>query len=448
VKFLRLLKRELAAEARSWIDEGLVSEEQARRILGRYGARLPDGTERSVGYIVLLSLAALFAGLSILVFVSANWDEIPRGVRMATLVALTLAFHAIGLRQKRFGNGKIASVWFLLGCFTYGTSIFLIAQIYHLGEHYPDGIWWWAFGTLPFVILLRSREMAWLMTAIALVWLGTETSETFFPVSWPLFSAVIFWFCLFQKESLLLFLTNLVATTFWIEILFARYIGEDHLFSIKEEHVPLTLGLFVIYYALGKWMEGRTDRARLPEYGMALRLWSLRLGLVVLLAFSFAETWEAVMRLQYESPAWVWGWLVFVTGMTGFFLHRIWVERGPRAWWDDGLSALVYLFFFAVIVLVSLVTTKENESLAIGLQLFGSFACVGSGIWLILRALRDSVTLYFYTGVGVILMLALLRYADLVGDYIGGSLLFLFFAGVLFGSARFWRAHIRKGVSP
>jgi hypothetical protein len=66
---------------------------------------------------------------------------------------------------------------------------------------------------------------------------------------------------------------------------------------------------------------------------------------------------------------------------------------------------------------------------------------------LILRALRDSVTLYFYTGIGVILILALLRYADLVGDYVGGSLLFLFFAGVLFGSARFWRAHIHKGAS-
>ena len=160
MKLLRLLKRELAAEARSWVDERIVSEDQAGRILDRYGARLPGGTERSVGYIVLLSLAALFAGLSILVFVSANWDEVPRGVRMVGLVALTLAFHAIGLHQKRFGNAKVASVWFLLGCFTYGTSIFLIAQIYHLGEHYPDGIWWWAFGTLPFVILLRSREMA------------------------------------------------------------------------------------------------------------------------------------------------------------------------------------------------------------------------------------------------------------------------------------------------
>jgi hypothetical protein len=45
-----LLKRELAAEARSWVDERIVSEEQAGRILDRYGARLPDGTERSVGY--------------------------------------------------------------------------------------------------------------------------------------------------------------------------------------------------------------------------------------------------------------------------------------------------------------------------------------------------------------------------------------------------------------
>lgn len=447
MRFLRLFKRELGAEARSWIDEGFVSEAQARRILGRYGARLPDGTERSVGYIVLLSLAALFAGLSILVFVSANWDEIPRGVRMGALVAFTLAFHAIGFHQKRFGDAKIATVWFLLGCLAYGSSIFLIAQIYHLGEHYPDGIWWWAVGTLPFVILLRSREMAWLMMTVALVWLGNETAETFFPISWPLFAAVIFWFCLFQKESLLLFLTNLVATTFWIEILFARQLGEDRLFAIEEEHLPLTLGLFVIYYALGKWMEGRTDRPGHSEYGTALRLWSLRLGLVVLLAFSFAETWEEVMELQYESHAWVWGWLVFVTGVTGVFLRRIWVERGPRAWWDDGLSALVYLLFFALIVLVSLVMNEKNENLAIGLQLFGNLACVGSGIWLILRALRDSVTLYFYTGVGVILILALLRYVDLVGDYVGGSLLFLFFAAVLFGSARFWRAHIRTGVS-
>jgi hypothetical protein len=62
-----------------------------------------------------------------------------------------------------------------------------------------------------------------------------------------------------------------------------------------------------------------------------------------------------------------------------------------------------------------------------------------------MRALRDSITLYFYTGIGVILITALLRYADLVGDYIGGSLLFLFFSAVLFGAARFWRAHTRAG---
>ena len=447
MKLLRLLKRELSSEARSWVDEGILSEEQAGRILGRYGARLPDGSERSVGYIVLLSLAALFAGLSILVLISENWADIPRGLRMWALVALTLAFHGLGLHQQSAANTKIASIWFLLGCLTYGTSIFLIAQIYHLGEHYPDGIWWWAVGTIPFVVLTRSTAISWLLTAVSVIWLCTETSETFLPVSWPLFAGVIFWFCLSQKQSLLLFLTNIVATSFWIEVLFARFIGDRRFMTPNEEHIPITLGLFVVYYVLGKWMELRDDLPRISEYGMVLRLWALRLGLVVLLVLSFEQPWQGLMELQYQAPGLVLGWSLLVTAIASFLLHRIWVERGTRAWLDDGLSGLAYLFVFLLVVLISLTTTGKNADLALMLQLFGNFACVGSGIWLIMRALRDSITLYFYTGIGVILITALLRYADLVGDYIGGSLLFLFFAAVLFAAARFWRAHTRAGVA-
>jgi hypothetical protein len=47
----------------------------------------------------------------------------------------------------------------------------------------------------------------------------------------------------------------------------------------------------------------------------------------------------------------------------------------------------------------------------------------------------------------VILVTALLRYADLIGDYVGGSLRFLFFAGVLFAAARFWRHHTNGEAS-
>jgi len=445
VKLLRLLKRELSSEARSWVDEGILSEEQAGRILGRYGARLPDGSERSVGYIVLLSLAALFAGLSILVLVSENWADIPRGLRMGALVALALAFHGLGLQQQKASNEKIASIWFLLGCLTYGTSIFLIAQIYHLGEHYPDGIWWWAVGTIPFAILTRSTAITWLLTAVSVLWLWTETGETFFPVSWPLFAGVLFWFCLFQKTSILLFLTNLVATSFWIEVLFARFIGDRRFMTLHEEHIPITLGLFVVYYVLGKWMELRSDLPRISEYGMVLRLWALRIGLVVLLILSFEQPWEEMMKMQYQIPGLVLGWSLLVTGIACFLLHRIWVERGTQAWLDDGLSGLAFLLVYLLVVLVSLTTADENANLALMLQLFSNFACVASGIWLIMRALRDSITLYFYTGVGVILITALLRYVDLVGDYIGGSLLFLVFSAVLFAAARFWRFRTRAG---
>ena len=32
---------------------------------------------------------------------------------------------------------------FFLGNLFYGASIILVAQIYHLGEHMPDGVFWW-----------------------------------------------------------------------------------------------------------------------------------------------------------------------------------------------------------------------------------------------------------------------------------------------------------------
>jgi hypothetical protein len=38
-----------------------------------------------------------------------------------------------------------------------------------------------------------------------------------------------------------------------------------------------------------------------------------------------------------------------------------------------------------------------------------------------------------------------MRYFDLIGDYIGGALLFALAAGILFGAARYWRARMKEG---
>ena len=67
---------------------------------------------------------------------------------------------------------------------------------------------------------------------------------------------------------------------------------------------------------------------------------------------------------------------------------------------------------------------------------------VVTGVWLIRRGIDDAITHFFYTGVGVLLLTALLRYFDLIGDYIGGAILFMIAATVLFGAARYWRSHM------
>ena len=49
--------------------------------------------------------------------------------------------------DKRLIGYWLATGLFFLGNIFYGASIILIAQIYHLGEYMPDGVFWWDTGS-------------------------------------------------------------------------------------------------------------------------------------------------------------------------------------------------------------------------------------------------------------------------------------------------------------
>lgn len=445
MRFLRLLKRELGAEAKSWVDDGIVTADQATRILARYGAHLPDGRERSAGYYVLVSLAALFGGLSLLVLVSANWDQIPRAVRMGGLAGLTLFFHALGLRAWTRRAENLASIWFFLGCLAYGTAIFLIAQIYHLGEHYPDGIFWWALGSLPFAVLASSLPVALLTVALSGAWLIAEATESFVPWAWPVLGAGLGYFCLQLRHSKLVFLGLVVSGTFWLEVLVSRWLSGTRHFGPPEELIPLTLGLFVVYHAWGRVWEDRAAGDPWSEYGAVLRLWAVRIGLVLLLVFSFEGPWRELLELRFTHPAFAAGCVVLALGAVGGLSWYGLVRRAGKAsrWWAIWGHAAA----FTGLVVLATVTGPGQVSWAVPLQVLTNLACIGAGIWLVVVAIEDGLTHYFYAGVGMMLVTALLRYVDLVGDYVGASLLFMVFAGILLGAARFWRRRL-EGAAP
>ena len=69
------------------------------------------------------------------------------------------------------------------------------------------------------------------------------------------------------------------------------------------------------------------------------------------------------------------------------------------------------------------------------------------GIWLVARGIEGKISHYFHVGVSIILLTGLLRYIDLVGNYMGAAILFAVFAAILLFAARYWRAALQGEAS-
>lgn len=218
MRLIRLLKRDLAKECADWVKDSLISEDQAEKICDRYGINYQQASEQSYGYAVLVSLGYLFIGLAVITLLSANWDDIPRAVRMLGLLSLTMGTHLFAFKKYKEGQISTAIGLFFLGSLFYGASIMLIAQIYHIDEHYPNGILWWAIGILPLGLLLESSLLMSLTMALAFVWFFVESSLNYYPTLFPLFLAVLGWHIFKVKQSYVLFLTFVAGVGFYLDL--------------------------------------------------------------------------------------------------------------------------------------------------------------------------------------------------------------------------------------
>ena len=100
---------------------------------------------------------------------------------------------------------------------------------------------------------------------------------------------------------------------------------------------------------------------------------------------------------------------------------------------------------FAVIYLTGLISVMNlDEEYSTSLQVADNLVLVIMGIWLIVQGIRKGITHYFYLGVFTVMLTGLIRYIDLIGDYIGAAILFAVFAAILLISARYWKKHIAE----
>lgn len=177
--------RWLLSEIERWTADEIITPEQGARLRERYTVPV-DGPPW--GLLVFASAGALVIGLGVILLLAYNWNEIPKFGKLGLVFTAIIAAHIGGLvlYRKAGWQRRLSDAISLLGTMFYGAGIWLVAQIYHIDEHYPNGFLLWALGALLLAWILESIPHALLATVLLAIWGGTEVFNFHDPNPWAL----------------------------------------------------------------------------------------------------------------------------------------------------------------------------------------------------------------------------------------------------------------------
>ncbi|MGE3227847.1 MAG: DUF2157 domain-containing protein [Hyphomicrobium sp.] len=259
---------------RKRIDQDLVRWRDAGWITPEGETAIRQDLEKGVRTLGLANalaiLSAVLIGFAVMSFVAANWQAMPRILRIGMLVASMWAAYGLSGVLARRGMTGFAHAATLLGVGIFGGSIMLISQMYHMDGNPADAVLLWAAGALLAGVALRSNPSLAFAMVLVVYW---GISEAFrldrvfweFLGPWALVSAAFYW----QRWKPGVHLSGLALTGFIVSLGYRLNGGHAH-------ELVVILGLLV----MGASMLGERLKPERPA------LWSgaFNYGLVVTLA--------------------------------------------------------------------------------------------------------------------------------------------------------------------
>ncbi|MDP6823163.1 MAG: DUF2157 domain-containing protein [Dehalococcoidia bacterium] len=196
----------LPAELQDWQDRGIITAEQASDIVASYDLP-PDLAQgqKSRGKLItiLVVFGSLLVGLGIILFIAANWDAIPRAVRLALILAGIPGVYATGYWLGYVRNfQRVGMAVLLLAAVLYGAGIHLVAQVYNSPVDDPKLVTLWFLGVLPLAYVSRSQVIVVLSQGLFLLAIGYWVFEW---IDGPDEGLAIFGFALYMTLGALLY---------------------------------------------------------------------------------------------------------------------------------------------------------------------------------------------------------------------------------------------------
>ncbi|WP_164985117.1 DUF2157 domain-containing protein [Ammoniphilus sp. CFH 90114] len=161
------------------MEKSIITHEQYEEIIKLY----PESPRRISQ--ILPILASILIGLSLLTFVASNWDGIPQITRLAILTVTMISFYTSGYTLYKKGHQWLGQGLLSLGVVSFGASMILVGQMFHLVAYDARVFVLWALAGLGLLYLYR--KPVFFLLASVLIFSGQIYSfSSFSTISWTL----------------------------------------------------------------------------------------------------------------------------------------------------------------------------------------------------------------------------------------------------------------------
>ncbi|HVU17886.1 MAG TPA: DUF2157 domain-containing protein [Candidatus Didemnitutus sp.] len=272
--------RWLLQEIDRWNDERVISSEQANQLRRRYADK--PGTPWSL--IVFATAGAVVFGLGTILLIAYNWDDIPKFGKLGLIFGAVVASHTVALWFWRRGQRILGECIAVLGTMFYGAGIWLVAQVYHIDEHYPTGFLLWALGALAFAWVFQSVQHGLVAVVLLTIWGASEdfafaAASATAPLLVALGGGVLAW----RRRSALLLAVTLAA----VEVLLSAATFESGTGALAAGN-SLAFGVLLIALA-------RLTATRGPDFAGRSRACAV-LGYIIIVGFCYLLSFESLAR--------------------------------------------------------------------------------------------------------------------------------------------------------
>jgi uncharacterized membrane protein len=429
--------RWLLTEIDRWKAEGVVSSEQADQLRARYNQPpvAAAAIKESVpwGLLVFATAGAIVIGLGVILLFAYNWEEIPKAGKLALVFLAVIASHAGGIRllstsgwRVKFGEAILA-----LGSMFYGAGIWLVAQIYNIDEHYPNGFLFWALGALAMAWAVRSTANGLLALVLVVIWGCCETFDFRQPQFWSVMLVVggvlpLAWL----NRSALLLAATLAAIQFLLAVNIVGWGSGAHAFTA-------TLAWGVLLVAAARLTDA--DRAEFVGAPTAMAFFGFGAFLVCAYLLSFNDAADNLLDWSRRSGdragiAAAFSWLLFALALGSW----LWIGRRSLLQKELEIRREDWLLPIALLYCFGLAAMHQRGW---GLFVSWSFNLVllGVAIMWMWRGCQESRLGPTVVGSLLLSAIVLARYFDLFQSLASRGLAFILLGGIFIAEAMFYR---------